>query len=744
MQSKKKPKPIEPAVKKNKIDADEIKNFLSLNAPKTYKAKELAKHLNISRTVFLKFRQVLRQLVKDGKILLYQEGRFGLSESTPEVEGELHVKTQGYGFLRRNDGGEDVYINLKNMGIALHKDRVLVKLLAIRSGQMPEGMVVKVLERARNQIVGTYRRGRKIGFVVPDDIKIMKDILVPDEDSLNAQNGQKVVVEIRNWEHANKSPEGGITEILGFPNERGVEMESVIRSFGLPHKFSEKVDQQAESIPGEIPADELARRLDLRNELIFTIDPEDSKDFDDAVSLKKLENGNWQLGVHIADVSYYVTPNSELDKEAQKRGTSVYLVDRVIPMLPEHLSNQICSLQPYQERLTFSVIMELSPDGKIIDSVFHQSVIKSKRRFTYEEIQAVIDNQLDAPEFKETIRDMHALSQGLTRSRMEYGSLDFDIPEPKIILDAQGVPVDIKIRERQDSHRLVEEFMLLANRVVAQYIGITLRKKVNQTLPFVYRIHEKPDAEKIKNFIEFANALGYEFSEAKSKRPKAIQTFLAGIEKAHDRKLINQILLRSLMKAKYTTQNAGHFGLAFKYYTHFTSPIRRYPDLMVHRLLKAYLNSPQLDNLDFKVKILEEQCKNATEREIKAMEAERASVKLKQVEFIEKFVGETFNGIISGVVTFGIFVEIPQYLIDGLIHVNDLEPDFYVLDEKKYCLTGQNMGKVYRLGDPVEVKVARVNKDEKLIDFTLVTEFRNQQQAKKKLNSQKHKKNRHK
>lgn len=740
MQSKKRPKQLDSAVKKNKIDADEIKNFLSQNAPKTYKAKELARYLNISRTVYLKFRHILKQLVSDGKIIRYQKGRFGVSQTLPEVEGELHVKTQGYGFLRREDGGEDVYINLKNMGIALHKDRVLVKLLAIRSGQMPEGVVVKVLERARNQIVGTYRRGKKIGFVVPDDIKIMKDILVPDEDALNSQNGQKVVVEIRNWEHANQSPEGVITEILGFPTDHGVEMESVIRSFGLSHKFSEKVEAEAKSIPGEIPSNVLAQRLDLRNELIFTIDPEDSKDFDDAISLKKLDNGNWQLGVHIADVSYYVTQNSELDKEAQKRGTSVYLVDRVIPMLPEQLSNQICSLQPHQDRLTFSVIMELSPDGKLLDSEFRQSIITSKRRFTYEEVQAIIENQLDFPEFKETIQNMHALSQRLIRSRMEYGSLDFDIPEPKIILDNQGVPIDIKIRERKDSHRLVEEFMLLANRVVAQFIGITLSKKINQTLPFVYRIHEKPDTEKIRNFIEFANALGYEFSEAKSKRPKAIQTFLAGIEKDHDRKLINQILLRSLMKAKYTTQNVGHFGLAFKYYTHFTSPIRRYPDLMVHRLLKIYLNSPRLDNLDFKIKMLEEQCKNATDREIKAMEAERASVKLKQVEFIEKFIGETFDGIISGVVTFGIFVEIPQYLIDGLIHVNDLEPDFYVLDEKKYCLIGQNMGKVYRLGDPVQVKVARVNKDEKLIDFTLATEFRNQKQVQKKLNSKKRKK----
>ncbi|MBN2093689.1 ribonuclease R, partial [candidate division KSB1 bacterium] len=742
--SKKNQKQGESAVKKIKISADEIKNFLSQNAPKTYKAKELAKNLNLSKTVYLKFRQMLKQLVNDGKIIRYQKGRFGLSQSTPEVEGELHVKTQGYGFLRRDDGGEDVYINLKNMGIALHKDRVLVKLLAISSGEMPEGVVIKVLERARNQIVGIYRRGKKIGFVVPDDIKIMKDILVPDEDTQNAQNGQKVVVEIRNWEHANKSPEGVITEILGFPTDRGVEMESVIRSFGLPHKFTEKLNEHAESIPGEIPPDELARRLDLRNDLVFTIDPEDSKDFDDAVSLKKLENGNWQLGVHIADVSYYVSPDSELDKEAQKRGTSVYLVDRVIPMLPEHLSNQICSLQPYQERLTFSVIMELSSAGRLYNSEFHQSVIKSKRRFTYEEVQAIIENQLDEPEFKATIHAMHDLSQRLTRNRMDYGSLDFDIPEPKIILDEQGVPIDIKIRERKDSHRLIEEFMLLANRMVAQYIGVTLRKKNNQTLPFVYRIHEKPDAEKIRNFIEFTNALGYEFSEARSKRPKAIQTFLAGIEKEHDRKLINQILLRSLMKAKYTTQNVGHFGLAFKYYTHFTSPIRRYPDLMVHRLLKTYLKTPQLDNLDFKLKLLEEQCKNSTDREIKAMEAERASVKLKQVEFIEKFIGETFDGIISGVVKFGIFVEIPQYFIDGLIHVNDLEPDFYVLDEKKYCLTGQNTGKIYRLGDPVQVKVARVNRDEKLIDFTLATEFRNQKQVQKKLNSKKYKKSRSK
>ena len=693
-----------------------VLNLLSHEPFHAFKAKEIQNKLSIPQQRYKQLRSILRELVSERKIYRFPKNRFGLGAGIPEIIGDLHVNTQGYGFVRP-EKGESVFVSQKNMGQALNGDRVKVKLYATSTGKSPEGRIIEVLQRAQEVLVGTFHWGKKYGYMIPDDVKIQRDLVIAPGDELEALDGQKVVCRIEHWEHEGLNPGGKVVEVLGWPNDPGVDILSIIHRHQLPLAFPETVQQQAEAISEDLEK-EIKNRLDLREKLCFTIDPEDAKDFDDAISLEPLENGNWRLGVHIADVSHFIPERSALDREAADRGTSVYLVDRVIPMLPERLSNELCSLEPGKDKLAFSVLMQLSPEAKLISYDIKPSVIHSSKRFTYDEVQNILDGNLE-DEYKTVLDDMQNLSRMMIRKRRSRGSIDFDTDEVKVILDNKGNPIELKKYERHTSHRLVEEFMLLANETVARHVGVILRQKVEKDIPFVYRVHEKPQKDEVMDMIRLTRAFGINIKAPKRITPKSLQVVSDQIQKHPARSVLSDALLRTMTKAQYSINNIGHFGLAYKFYTHFTSPIRRYPDLMVHRLLKLYQHTHPKD-ADVSEKELESACKNATLREIRAQDAERNSIKAKQVEYMEQHLGEEFDGVISRIVNFGFFVNLPDYLIDGLVHVTDLGDDYYIYDETGYSLLGQNTHKQYRLGQKIRVKLVRVDRDEHLIDFLTV------------------------
>ena len=657
---------------------------------------------------------------REGRIAKFPRNQFGFVNPSSIVTGTLHVKSQGYGFLIVGEGLEDVFISQKNMSTALNGDTVKVQFFARPSGRKAEGRVVEILKRGRKNIVGMLRQGKHYFHLKPDDLKLLRDIMIPAENLNGAQPGQKVAVVIESWEDEYQPPEGRVVQVLGFPGDPGVDVLSVAFSFDLPGAFPDAVEKEAAAYEIKITPELLAQRADLRDELIFTIDPADAKDFDDAVHLRQLDNGNYELGVHIADVSHFVREDSALDREGWTRATSIYLVDRVIPMLPERLSNELCSLKPHQDRLTYSCIMELTPKGKVINYRITESVIHSKRRFNYEEVQEILDGERAVePALAQALQEMNRLAHILTKRRLRNGSLEFDTPEVKVILDDQGVPVDIRRKPRQDSNRLIEEFMLLANQTVAQHVHALASKK-KEMPPFIYRIHEPPSPAKMAEFALFVKALGYKFDHQQSVTSKLLSGFLKEIAGTPEADIVEKVMLRSLMKAKYSTESAGHFGLAFRHYSHFTSPIRRYPDLIVHRTLKAYARGYQPELRETYQRKLERAAQQASERELIALEAERASIKMKQAEYMLRHLGEEFDGLISGVVAFGIFVELPQLLVEGLVHISDLEDDYYIFEEKMYRLKGQKSGRVYRLGDPVRVRVVKADPNERILDFLLV------------------------
>ncbi|MBN2105445.1 ribonuclease R [bacterium] len=712
--------------------------FLDQHPKKCFKTRMLSRELGVQNRDYRAFRELLKFLTESGKVSRYKGNQFGKYVKPAMLTGKLHVKAQGYGFLIREDGGEDVFISQKSMGSALHGDCIRVELWAHSAGKLPEGKVREVLERGRDRLVGVYVESNAYSYVVPDDFKVTRDIYIAPDHCGSASPGHKVIAEIVDWGEAARMPEGRIVEVLGYPDEPGVDVLSIASEFNLPSCFSDKVENAAASLSEKITREEIDCRLDCRDWLTFTIDPEDAKDFDDAVSLVSMENGNYQLGVHIADVSAFVKMGSPVDHEALSRGTSVYLVDRVFPMLPERLSNQLCSLKPRADRLAFSVLFELTPGGGIIDYQIKESLIQSKIRLSYIQAQKILDapdssfrdlyqefginesNEIGLLSFEtlcQTLKQMHALSQILFENWQEQGYIDFDAPEPDVQLDDKGKPVALGVRARYDSHRLIESFMLLANQTVAGHIR-QIRQSTGKKYPFIYRVHQKPTQEKMKKFMDFVRPFGYEFDPGKKVTSKKFQQFLNGISDPGHRTVIDEVAVRTMMKAIYSTANTGHFGLAFKDYTHFTSPIRRYPDLMVHRLLKSYLQTdPQKLNIK---PTLAQIAAQSTEREIVAQEAERESIRAKQVDFMSDHLGAEFDGIISGVTSFGFFVEITELLVEGLVAVRDLQDDYYVYDEKRWRLKGEMTGRIYQLGDPVRVQVVRVHREMRKLDFVLV------------------------
>jgi ribonuclease R len=716
--------------------AEQVVALLARAKQKSFKAKELARELNLAKQEYLELRKTLRRLHQEGAIIKLHKNRFAAPSQSPVVTGILRVNSQGYGFVMREDGLEDVFIGSRQMGAALHKDRVRVRLLATRQGERPEGEVVEILDRGRDRIVGTFRWGRKYGYVVPDDIKIQTDIIIPEPEASGVEEGQKVVVVIDRWPSPHQNPEGHITHILGFADDPGVDVLSIIHSFSLDSEFPSAVEAEVRRLEHGDPQAESRRRLDCRDWLVFTIDPEDAKDFDDAVSLRTLDNGHLELGVHIADVSHYVTPGGAIDREAEARGTSVYLVDRVIPMLPEHLSNHLCSLREGEDKLCYTVLMEITPAGGLVRHSFHESIIHSRKRLSYEEAQGLMEGSA-TDEISSQLRCMWSLAEGLIHRREQRGAVDFESQEVRVRLDAEGHPIALTRRERLQSHRLIEEFMLLANETVARHVGLLMMGEQEEAPPFVYRIHEKPDRSDLQELLKLLANFGIVQPMPKRITPHFFQKLGVTLGRHPVAVVLQDAMLRTMMKARYSTANPGHFGLAYTHYTHFTSPIRRYPDLLVHRLLKAYLAGRTPGEMSALTGRLEEQCREASQNEVRAAEAERASIKLKQIEYLEGHLGDEHEGFISRIVPFGLFVTLPEFLVDGLIHISGLDDDYYLYEPSGYRLVGQRNGREYALGDRVRIRIERVDRNERLIDFVLISKESPTGKAKGEKNSTK-------
>ena len=694
-------------------------DLFDLNPDMEFTHKQIAERLglkNIGAQQLLV--TVLREMKNDRLLTEIAPGKFQYKENKTYVTGVIDLTSRGTAYLITDECKEDVFIPQAWLNHALNGDKVKVLLSARSRRRRPEGEVVEILERKKETFVGTIQCSQHYAFLIPTGKQLPYDIFIPLSALNGAKNGEKAIVKITTWPENQKNPEGKVLEVLGQPGDNDTEMNAIMAEYELPVKFPTNVEKAADKIAEEIPSEEIKKRKDFRDITTFTIDPKDAKDFDDALSVRRLENGNIEVGVHIADVSYYVEENSTLDKEAYNRATSVYLVDRTIPMLPERLSNGVCSLRPDEEKLCFSAVFELNTNAEVQNQWFGRTIIRSNRRFTYEEAQAMIEG--GEGDYKQEILLLNDLAQKLRAARFENGAIDFDRIEVRFEIDEKGKPTGVYFKRSKEANKLIEEFMLLANKKVAERIGKV--KEGQRAKTFVYRIHEQPNEDKLEDFSRFISRFGYRL---RTTTPRNLSTsmnkLMSDVKDRPEQNLIETLAIRTMAKAAYSTVNIGHYGLAFDYYSHFTSPIRRYPDVMTHRLLQRYLDNGRSVNADK----YEEKCKHCSEMEQIAANAERASIKYKQVEFMADKLGETFMGTISGVTQWGFYVELNDTKCEGMVSISELEGDYYEFDEKNYCIVGRHHRKVYQLGDQVCIRVAKANLVARQLDFTLVGESEN-------------------
>ena len=712
--TKKKEKKAGKHLRKNEL-AEIIMTWMQMRPGEDFALKQIFRGLNLT-THPLKMLcvDILNEMAEDDFIQVMENGHFKLNNHGIVLTGKFQRKSNGKNTFLPDDGSEAIFIAERNSGHAMHGDKVKVSLTAKRKGRKVEGEVIEIIERAKDTFVGTLKVDKFYAFLLTEDRTLANDIFIPRDMLKGGKDGDKAVVKITKWPEDAKNPIGKVIDILGQAGDNNTEMHAILAEFGLPYVYPKNVEAAADQISDIITPEDYAEREDFRSITTFTIDPKDAKDFDDALSIRLLKPGLWEVGVHIADVTHYVKEGSCIDKEAEKRATSVYLVDRTIPMLPERLCNLLCSLRPNEEKLAYSAIFEMNDKAEVKNKRIVKTVIKSDRRFTYEEAQAIIET--GEGEYKEEILKLNELAQILRKNRMAAGAVDFDRVEVRFEIDEKGKPLSVYFKESKEANKLIEEFMLLANRTVAECIGKVPSNKKAKVFP--YRIHDLPDPEKLDNLNWFVNRFGYKIrtSGSKTEVSKSLNKLLKEVHGKKEQNLIEMVSLKAMQKAKYSTHNIGHYGLAFDYYTHFTSPIRRFPDMMVHRLLARYLAGGRTAQ---EAKY-EDLCDHSSNMEQIAANAERASIKYKQVEFMGDRMGQEFDGTISGVTEWGLYVEVNENKCEGMIPMRELDDDFYDFDEKAYCLTGRRFHKKYSLGDAIRIKVVRANLERKQLDFALV------------------------